>query len=325
MQIQSWNIFYQNAKCGEKMNGLLIYEKEDAIKNEWFINELIRIAKGYDILLRLIYLEDICFDSLNEIASINGEPVSFCINRSRNSDISCALSDLSIRQFNCTGIIEIANDKGKTYDFLSRNNIPCLEYVQFDLDTEDTISTKEKAITILQRKFGVSDISNLFPLVVKPSHGHGGNGVAKADDIDTLIDCILHMKEIWPHEESVIIQKCARTIGRDLRIYIIDGTILSCVMRSSASGELCANFSLGGKCELHALTKEEQRLSDEILRILDNNSMHPDFIGIDLIYDDGNPVFNEIEDAVGSRMLYQLTDLDVAELFISHIASVIAG
>ena len=43
-----------------------------------------------------------------------------------------------------------------------------------------------------------------------------------------------------------------------------------------------------------------------------------DFAGIDLIFHEGRPVLNEIEDVVGSRMLYAHTDLDIQELFLDH-------
>ena len=45
-----------------------------------------------------------------------------------------------------------------------------------------------------------------------------------------------------------------------------------------------------------------------------------DFVGVDFIRDGGRWVLNEIEDIVGSRMLYKTTDLDVASLYIKHVA-----
>ena len=42
-------------------------------------------------------------------------------------------------------------------------------------------------------------------------------------------------------------------------------------------------------------------------------------VGIDFIYDEGRPVFNEIEDVVGARMLYSLTDIDIADRYLEFI------
>jgi len=46
-----------------------------------------------------------------------------------------------------------------------------------------------------------------------------------------------------------------------------------------------------------------------------------DMVGIDFILDDnGNLVFNEIEDVVGARMLYQCSDIDIVKEYLSYIS-----
>jgi glutathione synthase/RimK-type ligase-like ATP-grasp enzyme len=42
-------------------------------------------------------------------------------------------------------------------------------------------------------------------------------------------------------------------------------------------------------------------------------------VGIDLMYHMGKPVFNEIEDVVGCRMLYSQTDLDPVSMYLDYI------
>ena len=44
-----------------------------------------------------------------------------------------------------------------------------------------------------------------------------------------------------------------------------------------------------------------------------------DFVGIDFIKLRGGWVLNEAEDVVGTRMLYSLTQIDAAELYLRHI------
>jgi glutathione synthase/RimK-type ligase-like ATP-grasp enzyme len=43
--------------------------------------------------------------------------------------------------------------------------------------------------------------------------------------------------------------------------------------------------------------------------------------GIDFVFHNGEAVFNEIEDVVGARMLYQYTDIDIVDLYVEHIVS----
>ena len=47
------------------------------------------------------------------------------------------------------------------------------------------------------------------------------------------------------------------------------------------------------------------------------------FVGIDFMFSDGKMILNEIEDVVGARMLYHLTDLDVVDIYVEHILKTI--
>ncbi|MDO4424984.1 MAG: hypothetical protein Q4D17_04385, partial [Planctomycetia bacterium] len=43
-----------------------------------------------------------------------------------------------------------------------------------------------------------------------------------------------------------------------------------------------------------------------------------DFAGVDLIFHQNQPVLNEIEDVVGTRMLYSETEIDILEIFLDY-------
>ena len=42
---------------------------------------------------------------------------------------------------------------------------------------------------------------------------------------------------------------------------------------------------------------------------------------MDFVFDNGRAVFNEIEDAVGARMVYEKTDIDILKLYCDYIKS----
>ena len=48
-----------------------------------------------------------------------------------------------------------------------------------------------------------------------------------------------------------------------------------------------------------------------------------DYYGIDFVFDGGQPVFNEIEDTVGARMVYSVTDIDILDLYCDYIKKVL--
>ena len=58
----------------------------------------------------------------------------------------------------------------------------------------------------------------------------------------------------------------------------------------------------------------------KINRIIDLvTPLGADYYGIDFVFDNGKAVFNELEDAVGARMLYANTDIDIIEMYINYI------
>ena len=115
----------------------------------------------------------------------------------------------------------------------------------------------------------------------------------------------------------MIYQVIATEKGRDIRVYVVGGVILTAMERIAVDTEkdFRSNYSLNGNAKEHALTDEELKLAAKVA-----DHIKADFVGIDLIYNNGRPVVNEIEDAVGTRMLYSLTDIDPVREFVAHIA-----
>ena len=132
-----------------------------------------------------------------------------------------------------------------------------------------------------------------YPAVVKSASGHGG-------------------KEVF-----FVIQKPFSPSGQDLRVYVLGGRVIGSALRTSDS--LKSNFSLGGKATFHTLAAHEQSAVSAVISSL---PFSPDFIGIDFLYGGSDLIFNEIEDVVGTRMLYETSDLDPASLYVSYIKNV---
>ena len=112
-----------------------------------------------------------------------------------------------------------------------------------------------------------------------------------------------------------LIQEVASVTGRDMRAYVLDGEVIACVMRSS-DRDFRANFSLGGRAELCEPPEECLGIVERIV-----GRLAPTFVGVDFTFGDGCVYLNEIEDVVGTRMLYLLTDLDPARLLMESVHS----
>lgn len=138
------------------------------------------------------------------------------------------------------------------------------------------------------------------PAVKKKIDGHGGIDVYMLDKAE-------------PFEDGYVYQKPCDTLGRDVRVWLIGGKIIASILRSSDT-DFRSNFCLGGKASEYTLTDDDRELVYKIADLLDY-----DYIGIDFIFNNGRLVFNEIEDTVGARMIYSLTDIDIISLYCDYI------
>lgn len=306
--------------------GWILYESADARKNSWFIEKLQDELKPYK--LKLVYTDFIAqaYDSAQDKIvdrMLNDKDIpAFIINRSRNADIASAFEDRGIRIFNPSNVTRIGNDKDLTYALADKLGIAHMPYIVIEgtelkplvpIDEDRSFKETEcfRAIGIRADDFG-------YPFVLKPSDGHGGRHVFlihNDEELHAALQDIMRTFRIRPYKKLLLQRPCAVT-GRDLRIYLLDNEIVAGMLRIAGDeDDFRANFSLGGTASLITPTREERFIVGELAEALPS-----DFMGVDIIYDkDRKPILNEIEDAVGSRMLYTYTDIDIVRMFADHI------
>ena len=299
------------------LKGYLLYEPEDAKKNTAFIEMFQKEAQLHNIALPLLLTTDKGLQNKADMAHTGTnawkismqdlEQPNFIINRSRIPSLSKALEQCGIHVFNSSKVCGICNDKQLTYAYLKEYEIPFMDFCWIE-ENQNAVAFSvyvEKAI-----QFG-------YPFVLKPVDGHGGSHVALIENREKLCEELLSIKKEYGHIPKLIFQRCATDIGKDLRVYVLGGKIVAGMMRTGTG--LCSNFSLGGTATPHTLTKEETALTMKISTVLP-----ADLIGIDFIYQNGHAVFNEIEDVVGTRMLYQYTNIDIVKDYMNYIVNIMS-
>ena len=264
--------------------GIVVYGTEEYERNHWFANEIISKFRERDISVELVITD-------NDYISLDYIP-DFAIVRVINPNLTIYLENLGCICFNNAYVSKIFNDKFETYNLAEKYGI---KYIPTKLSNysrlEELINSNEDTI-------------------VKTLDGHGGKEVfliRKEENVYEIVDKKLKNK-------LFCIQPRIGNKARDLRVYVMGEKIYASVMRSS-NNDFRANYSLGGNiCEYVP--------DNNIVKIAEilSGMFHSDFIGIDFIFDDdGNPFLNEIEDVVGTRMLYELTQKDVVKDYIEHI------
>lgn len=138
------------------------------------------------------------------------------------------------------------------------------------------------------------------PFVKKPKDGHGGMGVVMCNSADD-------------YDENMVCQQVATDVGRDVRVWVLGGKIIASILRKSDT-DFRSNYCLGGSAEIYNLSADEQCLVQRIIDLVDG-----DYFGVDFVFNNGKMVFNEIEDTVGARMIYDLTDIDIIAKYIDYI------
>ncbi len=256
------------------MLGWIIYNKEDAKRNENYIGWYINKFKENNIELSLVYTDEINFNSLPDFAVV----------RAIRPDITKKLENSGVKCFNNGFVSEICNDKALTYKFVSENGIE-----------------------ILPTYYAINEV-NKFPVVIKPKDSHGGDRVNMAESYDELT-ALMPLYE----RDNYVIQAAATDKGKDVRVYVIGDKIITAMLRVSDK-DFRSNFCLGGRASVYNLTDEETEKVNKVIKLFDF-----DFVGIDFVFNNGEMVFNEIEDVVGSRMVYTYTNIDIVDLYIKYI------
>ncbi len=259
----------------------IVYDKIQYGINEWFAS-------------RLLELFGECFDA--SIVMREDLPETFdrpdvAVVRTIDPSFSKKLELLGTAVINPPRVSEICNDKALSYKLAKEAGVPFSEIYD--------ISGKK-----LPPK-------GVYPLVVKTASGHGGKGVRLCRSEDELKKAKKLLKG-----EKLVAQKLVGDgkSGRDLRVYVLGGRIFKAVLRSSDS-DFRSNFSLGGEARPFDLGDNDREKVYKIVKALGE----PDFIGVDFLVSGGELFFNEIEDVVGTRMLYAVYGIDAAKVFADYV------
>lgn len=278
------------------LEGWLIYNREDLKKNRVFANLLQQYGKTYGLSLKIIEREEMTMGISEKGNYIRcdgqeGEP-AFVINRTRDSLMSRQLELLEIPVFNSFQVTDVCNDKIKTHQFVNALGIPSVRTYFYDCryDTPTKIPIN-------------------MPLIVKKVDGHGGDNVYKVESQEELSRYIEQIGDRY-----LVIQEICSQVGVDVRVFVVGGEIVAAIKRESKV-DFRSNYSLGGGISLYEVDDRLKVLTEKILK-----HMACDCVGIDFIIDaNGNYLFNEIEDVVGSRSLYQQSDVDLGKEYIKYI------
>lgn len=281
-----------------KKTGWLIYSKKDALENTTYINWFIEEARLQNLCLKLILREDLTIGLINNEHTVqlhqkHVDLPQFAVVRTIEPLLSLHLEMAEIKVFNSSRVSHLCNHKSLTHLEMSKLNIPMV----------NTIFIKQENIS--------EDAPLDFPFVVKEATGRSGKQVhfiKRQQDWDRCYQEI--------SATDLVIQSTQVRAGKDVRVFIVGKEIIGAVLRENKN-DFRANFKLGGSATWYPLDDEQIEMINKII-----HHLNFDMVGVDfLIGLNGEFLFNEIEDVVGSRILSVVSDINILKKYVTHIKS----
>lgn len=279
----------------------IIYYDKEAQKNSGFIEMLMTEFFKYDIVLEYVSYEvtaamsgDVFKNSFNDAV--------FVINRTREYRLSKRFEDIDIKLFHSSKITELGNNKYKTYcylkDYFKRKGFEPENQKEW---IADTVFVKADELKQTIDKYNGNDY------VIKSVDGHGGS------EVFLLESCVY--EKLKGHD--CILQKRIDSDSNDIRVYILFGEIYAAVLRHGTDG-FKSNFSLGGSVSEYFPDEKQRNFIGNFIEAFGKDELK--MAGIDFILTkDGRLVFNELEEMVGSRMLYNCSKHDIVKEYVELV------
>lgn len=220
----------------------------------------------------------------------------FVINRTRDFRLAQLLESEGIHVFNNAQLCRLGNDKALAYEYMQRRKIPVMPTI-----------------------CGLQTPPPWYPAVVKSRGGHGGTEVFYIRNAPAWREWNSQRRLQKDEQAQYIVQQAASELGRDVRVYVVGKEIRAAVLRVSDT-DFRSNYCLGGSVRLYMLSSEERALVQQAVCGLSIG-----MAGIDFIFHQGQMIFNELEDMVGARGLYSLTDHDIVDDYVGFVCKVLAN
>lgn len=269
----------------------LVYEQGNVARNAFFIHEWMEAGRALSAEIILVLYEDLRYGLRNGrlYADWQGREdlPDAAVLRVNQPLLSAHLEAMGIPVFNNARVAAICNDKRATHQAVS-HLVHAMDTVFLHGDEQDSPLP--------------------YPVVVKAAHSCGGRQVYLAANGEEFRQAL---RAIYP--DSALAQALCDTPGRDVRAYVMGREIIAVLMRYSEH-DFRSNIGQGGSAVPYALDAQTEGLVRRIALLFDFG-----LAGIDFLMHRGRLVFNEIEDAVGTRMLFANGHADIVRRYLAFI------
>jgi ribosomal protein S6--L-glutamate ligase len=150
------------------------------------------------------------------------------------------------------------------------------------------------------------------PLVIKLLEGTQGLGVVLAENKNAATSVLEAFNGL---KARVIAQEFIKEAkGADIRVFVVDGTVVGAMKRQGKEGEFRSNLHRGGSAEIIKLTIDEENAALKAARV-----MGLGVAGVDLLQSARGPLILEVNSSPGLEGIESATGIDIAGKIIHYI------
>lgn len=228
-------------------------------------------------------------------------PVDFLLNRMGSATTYFALA--LMRQMENAGVylpnsaasVALARDKMHSMQVLASCGLPTVKSM---------LAKYPLNVDLVEREIG-------FPLVVKTLAGSQGRGVFLCENRNRFEDLIAMIATSQGNANFVIQEFVAQSLGRDVRVFVIGGRVVGCMMRKAQIGSFKANYSQGASVQAYPLTPAIENLG-----IKTAQALGLEIAGVDLLFSDEGFKICEANSSPGFRGMEECSKVNIpGEIF----------
>ena len=159
-----------------------------------------------------------------------------------------------------------------------------------------------------------------YPMIVKTLSGSYGAGVFLVEDRKQFRQ-LMKMAELTKPSYNIIVQEFIQdSYGKDLRVLVVNGKVVGCMMRQAVDGDFRANLTRGGEAIPYQIDDNIEWLGGECARLL-----NLDVAGVDLLFNNGSYTICEVNSAPGFEGMEKYTNKNIAIEMVNYVVKKIGG
>ena len=153
-----------------------------------------------------------------------------------------------------------------------------------------------------------------YPMIIKTLSGSYGAGVFLVENRKQLKQ-LLKMAEITKPSYNIIIQEFIEdSFGKDLRVLVVNGKVVGCMMRQSTDDDFRANITRGGEGIPYQIDEQIEWLGGECSRLL-----NLDIAGVDLLFNKDGYSICEVNSSPGFEGMDKYCKTNIAEEIVNYV------